>query len=41
MEISADNLKSGVTKPHRYDSDINANYQHWAEHYGIPNQLVR
>jgi hypothetical protein len=23
-----DNLKSGVTKAHRYDPDINANYQH-------------
>jgi len=29
-----DNLKSGVTKAHRYDPDINVNYQHFAEHYG-------
>ena len=29
-----DNLRSGVTKAHRYDPDINANYQHFAEHYG-------
>lgn len=33
--IVPDNLKSGVTKTHHYDPDINANYQHWAEHYGI------
>jgi transposase len=30
-----DNLKSGVTQAHRYDPDINANYQHLCEHYGI------
>jgi transposase len=30
-----DNLKSGVTKAHRYDPDINANYQHFSEHYGV------
>jgi hypothetical protein len=29
------NLLSGVTKPHRYDPDINANYQHFSEHYGF------
>ena len=29
-----DNLKSGVTKPHRYDPDINKNYQEFSEHYG-------
>jgi len=33
--IVPDNLKSGVTKSHRYDPDINANYQHFAEHYGV------
>lgn len=33
--IVPDNLKSGVTKAHRYDPDINANYQHFAEHYKI------
>ena len=33
--IVPDNLKSGVTKSHRYDPDLNANYQHFAEHYGI------
>jgi transposase len=30
-----DNLRSGVTKAHRYDPDINANYQHLSEHYGF------
>ncbi len=30
-----DNLRAGVTKAHRYDPDINANYQHFAEHYGV------
>jgi len=33
--IVPDNLKSGVTKAHRYDPDINANYQHFMEHYGV------
>lgn len=31
--VVPDNLKSGVTKAHRYDPDINANYQHIGEHY--------
>lgn len=31
-----DNLKSGVTKPHRYDPVINPTYQDMAEHYRIP-----
>lgn len=30
-----DNLLSAITKAHRYDPDINANYQHFAEHYGV------
>ena len=29
-----DNLRSAVNKAHRYDPDINVNYQHFAEHYG-------
>jgi len=29
-----DNLKSGVTKTHRYVPVINASYERWAEHYG-------
>jgi len=33
--VVPDNLKSGVTKAHRYDPDINANYQHIGEHYGF------
>ena len=33
--IVPDNLKAGVTKAHRYDPDINANYQHLGEHYGV------
>lgn len=32
--VVPDNLKSGVTKAHRYDPDINPNYQHLCEHYG-------
>ena len=33
--IVPDNLKSGVTHAHRYDPDINTNYQRLGEHYGI------
>lgn len=33
--VVPDNLKSGVSKAHRYDPDINANYQHVGEHYGF------
>jgi transposase len=33
--VVPDNLKSGVKKSHRYDPDINANYQHVGEHYGF------
>ena len=29
-----DNLKSGVTKPCRYEPDINPTYQDMAQHYG-------
>ena len=29
-----DNLKSGVTRPDRYDPDLNRTYQECAEHYG-------
>ena len=31
--VVPDNLKAGVTKTHRYDPDVNANYQHFSEHY--------
>jgi transposase len=33
--VVPDNLLSGVTKPHHYDPDVNANYQHLSEHYGF------
>ncbi len=33
--VVPDNLKSGVTKAHKYDPDINTNYQHVGEHYGF------
>jgi transposase len=33
--VVPDNLRAGVTKAHRYDPDINANYQHLSEHYGF------
>lgn len=33
--IVPDNLKSGVTSPHRYDPDVNPTYQDMAEHYGV------
>ena len=33
--VVPDNLKSGVTTAHRYDPDINVNYQHLCEHYGV------
>ena len=30
-----DNLKSGVKRACRYDPDLNASYQQWAEHYQV------
>jgi transposase len=33
--VVPDNLLSGVTKAHRYDPEINANYQHLSEHYSF------
>lgn len=33
--VVPDNLKSGVTRSHRYDPDINAGYQDLSEHYGF------
>jgi transposase len=30
-----DNLRSGVTTPHRYEADPNATYQEMAQHYGV------
>lgn len=33
--VVPDNLKSGVTRAHRYDPDINPSYQDLATHYGF------
>ncbi|MDA8355560.1 MAG: IS21 family transposase [Actinomycetota bacterium] len=33
--VVCDNLRSGVTKPHRYEPDVNATYQEMAAHYGV------
>ena len=33
--VVPDNLKSATTTAHRYDPDINVNYQHFSEHYGF------
>ena len=33
--IVPDNLKSGVTKAHRYEPDLNPTYAEWAAHYGV------
>jgi transposase len=30
-----DNLKSGVTGPHRYEPDLKPTYQEMAAHYGV------
>lgn len=32
--VVPDNLKSGVTQPHRYEPDLNPTYQELAAHYG-------
>lgn len=33
--VVPDNLKSGVTRPCRYDPDVNRTYWDWARHYGV------
>lgn len=33
--VVPDNLKSGVTRAHRYEPDLNPAYAEWAEHYGV------
>jgi transposase len=33
--VVPDNLKSGVTRPHRYEPDVNATFQDMAAHYGV------
>lgn len=35
LAIVPDNLKSAVTKAHRYDPELNPAYQDLAEHYGV------
>jgi len=33
--LVSDNLRSGVTKAHRYEADVNATYHEMASHYGV------
>jgi len=33
--VVPDNLKSGITKPHRYEPDVNPTYQECAARYGV------
>ncbi len=33
--VVPDNLRSAVTKAHRYEPDLNATYQEMAQHYGV------
>ena len=33
--VVCDNLRSGVTHPHRYEPDVNATYSEMAAHYGV------
>jgi transposase len=33
--VVCDNLRSGVTRPHRYEPDVNATFAEMAAHYGI------
>ena len=33
--VVCDNLRSGVTRPHRYEPDVNATYSEMATHYGV------
>ena len=33
--VAPDNLRSGVSKANRYESDINTTYQDFAAHYGV------
>lgn len=33
--VIPDNLRSGVSRACRYDPDLNASYQQWAEHYQV------
>ena len=33
--VVPDNLRSGVTRAHRYEPDVNATYQEMADHFGV------
>ncbi len=33
--VVCDNLRSGVTRPYRYEPDVNATYSEMAAHYGV------
>ena len=33
--VVCDNLRSGVTRPHRYEPDVNATFAEMAAHYGV------
>jgi transposase len=33
--VVCDNLRSGVTRPHRYEPDVNVTYSEMAAHYGV------
>jgi transposase len=33
--VVCDNLRSGVTRPHRYEPDVNATYREMAAHHGV------
>ena len=33
--VVCDNLRSGVSRPHRYEPDVNATYAEMAAHYGV------
>jgi len=39
--IVPDNLKSAVTRAHRYEPELNPSYQDFAEHYGVANLPTR
>ena len=44
LALVPDNLKSGITKPSRYEPSINRTYQDLADHYGclvLPTRIVR
>ena len=36
-----DNLRSAVSRAHRYEPELNPAYQQWADHYGVAGRLTR